>query len=157
MPITDYREYMAEELGKGKVSSYHDYRADSAGAAENIDWGVAVQFNAANPNKVEVFDGTGKFQGIAIANHYAEYRLASVADDVDGHYSANDAVSYLRRGAIFVEVLEDVIKGDDAVIDNATGNFRPGDTATVEKSGVVGTFKTSASTGGLAQVEINLP
>lgn len=157
MPITDYREYMAEELGKGKVASYHDFRADSGAAAEDIDWGVAVQYNAVNPNKVEVYDGTGKFKGIAIANHYAEYRLASVADDVDGHYVTNDAVSFLRRGAIFVEVLEDVIKGEDAVIDNATGNFRPSDTVTVEKSAVIGVFKTSASANGLAQVEINLP
>lgn len=157
MPITDYREYMAEELGKGKIATLNDYIAESGAAAENIDWGVAVQYNAANPNRIETYKGTGRFAGIAVANHYAEYRLASVADDIDGHYVANDAVSYLRRGIIFVEVLEDVIKGEDAVIDNATGNFRPSDTATIEKSAVVGVFKTSASANGLAQVEINLP
>jgi|SRR5579875_953216 len=157
MPITNYSQYMPQELGKGKISSYHDYRADSAAAAENIDWGVAVQLNPTNPNKVETYKGTGKFVGIAIANHFAEYRLASVADDIDGHYLANDAVSYLRRGVIFVEVLEDVVKGEEAVIDNATGNFRPSDTAVTQKSGVVGVFKTSASAGGLAQLEINLP
>lgn len=157
MPITNYEQYMPQELGKGKVASYHDHRADTGAAAEDIDWGVAVQLNATNPNKVETYDGTGKFQGVAIANHYAETRLANVSDSVNGKYSAGDAVSYLRRGIIFVEVLEDVVKGDEAVIDNATGNFRPADTTVTEKSGVIGVFKSSAAANGLAQLEINLP
>lgn len=157
MPITNYSQYMPEELGKGKVSSYHDHRADSAAASETINWGVAVQLNATNPNKIDTYDGTGKFVGIAIANHFAETRVTSDVDTVQGAYQANDAVSYLRRGIIFVQVLEDVIKGEDAVIDNATGDFRPSDTATVAKSAVVGIFKSSASANGLAQVEISLP
>uniref|UniRef100_UPI0018E49ED9 structural cement protein Gp24 n=1 Tax=Mycobacteroides abscessus TaxID=36809 RepID=UPI0018E49ED9 len=148
---------MTEELGKGKIASYHDHRADSGAAAEKIEWGVAVQYNAANPNKIETYDGTGDVVGVAIANHYAETRLASVNDSVDGAYVADDAVSFLRRGIIFVEVLEDVVKGEKAVVDNATGNFRPSDTVTVEKSAVVGVFKSSAAANGLAQLEINLP
>lgn len=157
MPITNYEQYMTEELGKGKIASYHDHRADSGAAAEKIEWGVGVQYNAANPNKVDRFKGTGGFIGVAIANHYAETRLVNVANDVDGAYEVDDAVSFLRRGIIFVEVLEDVVKGEKAVVDNASGNFRPSDTATLEISAVVGTFKSSTAANGLAQLEINLP
>jgi len=66
-------------------------------------------------------------------------------------------VSFLRRGRIWVEVVEDVTKGNQAVADNATGDFRPSSTATTGISGVVGVFKTSAVAGDLAQLEINLP
>lgn len=151
MPITNYEQYMSPDLGRGRVASYQDHRGDTGSATGKIEWGKAVQYNAQNPNKVETYDGSGDFVGIAIANHYS--------DDYDsvGAYEANDAVSFLRRGIIVVEVLEDVLKGEKAVIDNATGKFRPSDTATPGKSGVIGVFKSTASANGLAQVEINLP
>lgn len=157
MPIMNYDQYMDEVLGKGKIALYPDHRADTGAAAAPIEWGVALQYNPANPNQVKTYDGSGKFIGVAIANHYAETRLSDVSNDVDGTYAAGDAVSILRRGVIWVEVLEDVMKGEEAVIDNATGNFRPSDTTTTGVSDVVGVFKTSAAAGGLAQLEINLP
>ncbi|UZH06391.1 structural cement protein Gp24 [Heyndrickxia coagulans] len=157
MPILSYEQYMPEELGKGKVASYHDHRADTEAAGAPIDWGVAVQRKADDPEHIVTYDGTGKFIGVAIANIYAETRLPDISQGVDGHYEQYDVVPVLRRGIVFVEVLEDVIKGDEAVIDNATGNFRPKGTATTAVSASVGVFKTSASAGNLAQLEVNLP
>jgi hypothetical protein len=157
MPIMDYREYMTPELGKGKIASYHEGHADTGAAGADIQWGLAVQLSASNPNQVIPYDGTGNFQGVAMANHYAETRLSDVSQFIDGHYVANDAVSYMRRGIIFVEVEEDVIKGDNAVIDKTTANFRPATTTVTTVSGVIGSFKSSAPAGNLAELEINLP
>lgn len=157
MPITNYDQYMPEVLGKGKIALYPEHRADTGAIQAALVFGVAVQYNAADADFVEQYDGTGKFVGVSIADHHSETRLASVDDEVEGAYQAGQAVSFLRKGVIYVEVLEDVVKGDDAVIDDTTGNFRPGDTATVTVSEVVGVFKSSAAANGLAQLEINLP
>lgn len=156
--ITQYDQYMQEPTGKGRIASYHDHRADTGAAAVATAWGLALQYNSTNPNQVEPYDGTaGDVVGIAISDEVTEYRVQNVDDAIVGQYDANDPVSFLRRGKIWVEVLEDVTKGNKAVADNATGDFRPSGTATTEISGVVGVFKTSAVTGELAQVEINLP
>lgn len=158
MPITNYSEYMSAPTGKGRVGQYQDQRADTLAANEAIGWGRAVQY-AANKNKADLYDGVAgaKVIGVAIANHYAEYRSSDVNNPLVGEYVANEAVSVLRRGLIWVEVLEDVVKGDQAVADNATGDFRPSQTVTGGKSAVIGEFKTSAVAGGLALLEINMP
>ncbi|MFT8928521.1 MAG: hypothetical protein ABF969_04210 [Sporolactobacillus sp.] len=162
MPIMSYEQYMVPETGKGKLASYHDEHAETYCASEDILWGLAVQENAADPDKVDVYDGTAAdgFVGIALANHFAgEYRVDDVSTDpITGTaYAAGQPVSVLRRGIVWIEVAEDVIKGKQAVIDNATGNFRQKGSATSAVSDVVGVFKTSAQSGNLAQVEINLP
>lgn len=156
--ITQYDQYMQEPIGKGRVASYHDHRADTGAAVAALAWGRAVQYNSSNPNQVETYNGAaGDVVGIAISDEVTEYRVQNISDEIVGQYEKNDPVSFLRRGKIWVEVLEDVTKGDKAVADNATGDFRPSGTATTDVSAVVGAFKTSAVTGDLAQVEINLP
>ncbi len=158
MSITMYPQYMQEPTGKGRVSSYHDHRADTGAATEVIDWGRAVQYNSTNPNQVETYDGTaGDVVGIAISDEVTEYRVQNADDDVVGQYEAKDPVSFLRRGEIWVEVLEDVTKGDKAVADNSTGDFRPSGTATTEVSEDIGVFKSDALANGMAKLEINLP
>ncbi len=156
MPITDYPQYMDEPLGLGRIGLYPEHRADTLAAAETIPWGAAVQY-AANPNRGEVYDGARPFRGVAIAGHHAEYRVANVNDDIVGQHAQFDPVSVLRKGAIWVKVLEDTDKGDGAVADQTTGNFRPDGTATTTVSGVIGEFKTAALANGLALLEINLP
>lgn len=156
MPINNYFEYMDQPASKGKVATYAEHRADSAAAGAEIDWGVAVQYSAANPNQVVTYDGTGGFVGVALAGLYAEYDVPA-GQETDGKHAQYDAVSVFRKGTVWVEVLEDVTKGQGAVVDNTTGNFRPADTATATVSEVVGVFKTTAQADGLAQLEINLP
>lgn len=158
MPILDYSEYMSPELGLGRVAAMHGIRTESAPAASAINWGSALQLNAANPNKVEPYSGgTQPFYGISIESMFGEFRETDVSQFPTAGYSANDAVSILRRGRIFVLVLEDVTNGQGAVVDNATANFRPQGTATTGVSGVVGVFKTTTLANHLAEVEINLP
>ncbi|MDF2657771.1 MAG: hypothetical protein K0Q94_562 [Paenibacillus sp.] len=157
MPITDYGQYMQEPTGKGRIALYPDYHADTLAAAGTIGWGRAVQYSATNKNRGELYTGARKAIGVAIANHYAEYRSTNVSNDIVGEYVANDAVSVMRSGFIWVTVLEDVEKGETAVVDNATGDFRPSDTATATKSAVIGEFKTSALANGLAMLELKIP
>lgn len=162
MPINSYEQYMTPETGKGKLASYHDEHAETYSASENILWGLAVQSNASDPDKVDVYDGTvtDGFVGVALANHFAgEYRVEDVSTDpITGTaYAAGQPISVLRRGIIWVEVLEDVIRGKQAVVDNETGNFRQKGSATATVSDTVGVFRTTAQAGNLAQLEINLP
>lgn len=157
MPILDYREYMDPELGLGRVAAMHGIRTESAAAAGDISWGAALQLNADDPNKVEPYAGGKPFYGIAIESMFGEFRETDVSQFPDVHYVAQDAVSILRRGRIWVLVLEDVTKGQGAKVDNATANFRPETTAVVEVSAVVGVFKGNALANHLAEVEINLP
>ncbi|AFC32144.1 hypothetical protein PM3016_5444 [Paenibacillus mucilaginosus 3016] len=158
MPITSgYDQYMQEPTGKGRVALYPEHRADTVGAAGVVPWGKAVSYTATNQNRGEVYTGARKVAGVAIANHYAENRVTNINNEIVGQYETNDAASILRKGVIWVQVLEDVVKGDLAVADNATGDFRPSTTATTGKSGVLGEFKTSALANGLAQLELNLP
>lgn len=153
MPIPLGQEYMSPVLGLGKIASYQTYHADSVAAAGDIPFGSAVQLDTTNPEQGKKYDGSGDFYGVAIAKHF----VPSFDGDKVGKYSDTDAVPVLRKGVITVKVQEDVIKGEKAVIDNATANFRPDGTSTAEVSGVVGVFKTSASGGGLTQLEISLP
>ncbi|MEK4883471.1 hypothetical protein NST81_01900 [Bacillus sp. FSL W8-0223] len=153
MTIPVGQEYMSPVLGLGKIASYQNYKADTLAASSDINFGAAVQMVSDNPEQCKAYDGSGEFYGVAIAKHF----VPSFEGDKVGKYSQFEAVSVLRQGIITVKVEEDVIKGEKAVIDKATANFRPSGTSTTEVSGVVGIFKTSASGGGLAQLEINLP
>lgn len=162
MPILSYEQYMTPETGKGKLASYHDEHAETFGAGSDIPWGLALKQSPDDPDKVLKYDGAdgSSFVGVAIANHFAgEYRVNEVSTDpITGtFYATGQPVSVLRRGIIWVEVLEDVVRGKQAVVDNATGNFRQEGSATTEVSEAIGVFKTTAQSGNLAQLEINLP
>ena len=72
----------------------------------------------------------------------------------------HEMVPILRKGAIWVKVDEDVLAGENAKA-LSTGNFGKAtissDPATTPSDTVIGTFKTSASAGSLAVLQINLP
>ncbi|MFX3616231.1 MAG: hypothetical protein ACE3JK_01705 [Sporolactobacillus sp.] len=148
---------MDPELGLGRVAAMHGIRTESAAAAAAINWGAALQLNADDPNKIEPFAGGKPFYGIAIESMFGEFRETDVSEFPTANYVAQDAVSILRRGRIWVLVLEDVIRGQGAKVDNVTANFRPETTVVAEVSTVVGVFKNNALANHLAEVEINLP
>lgn len=155
MPITSYDQYMSEELGKGVIAEYRSSHADSKAAGGDIPFGVAVELGAANKNTVVQFTGGAPY-GVAVARHFNEY--VNTTDAEAKKYVENDAVPVLRKGVIWVEVIEDVEAGQAVKVDNATGNFRPEGTATAETVAFPGAvFKSSAIAGGLAKLEINLP
>lgn len=158
MPITTYRNNLDPIIGKGHISRYAEAHADTFAAGGAIEWGTAIQPSASDANIAVRYDGTGPFAGVAIAQHYGEYRVADVSQNLPvGSYARYDAVSALRKGTITVQVLEAVTRGQSAVVDNATGNFRPSGSATTAVSGVVGTFRTGAAANGIAELIVNLP
>ncbi len=154
MAITQYYGTMMDkELGPGVLGEYPGVQADTKANGETgyILPGLAVQLVSGSPGKVELFDGTGTFYGIITATKIG-------GDDYEElGYAANKPVPILRKGALWVEVAEDVVAGDGAVIDGATSKFRPGDTDTVAVTPFNGQFKTSASAGELALLEILMP
>lgn len=151
MAITEYGQYLTPELGKGRIGQFPFHEADTLAAAKPIEWGIAVQRDATRPKRAVPYDGTARFEGIVQAG--------SSAANYDGpyRYEQYEPVPVMRRGRIWVEVLEDVVEGGAAVIDPTTANFRPEGTATAGVSVAIGIFKSSATAGSLALLEINLP
>ncbi|EAF5045044.1 hypothetical protein FRG77_07910 [Listeria monocytogenes] len=149
MSIPTGQEYMMPELGLGKIASYQRSQVDSAAVKANIKFGQAVQVldDMASPLT------TGEFYGVAVAKNYVD----AYTDDKVGVYKPSEAVPVLRQGTITVIVDEDVKSGEKAVVNKDTSNFLPSTTAKTNKTEVVGVFKSTTSSEGLAKLEINLP
>ncbi|EAD3251596.1 hypothetical protein B8079_06280 [Listeria monocytogenes] len=149
MSIPTGQEYMMPELGLGKIASYQRSQVDSAAVKANIKFGQAVQVldDEASPLT------TGDFYGVAVAKNYVD----EYTDDKAGVYKPSEAVPVLRQGTITVIVDEDVKSGEKAVVNTATSNFLPSTTAKTTKTEVIGVFKSTTSSDGLAKLEINLP
>lgn len=103
--------------------------------------------------------------GIAIADFASE----SINNGQAAGYPLKSAVSVMRQGRVWVEVEENVVEGDDVYVRHANGNaskvqkgaFRKSvdqvaaaDTATKIPGAK---YRTSASAGGIAIVEVNMP
>ncbi|EAC8223473.1 hypothetical protein Y419_03810 [Listeria monocytogenes] len=149
MSIPTGQEYMMPELGLGKIASYQRSQVDSAAVKKDINFGKAVQVidDEASPLT------TGDFYGVAVAKNYVD----EYTDDKAGVYKPSEAVPVLRQGTITVIVDEDVKSGEKAVVNTATSNFLPSTTAKTTKTEVIGVFKSTTSSDGLAKLEINLP
>ncbi|AAY53112.1 hypothetical protein NAA97_00470 [Listeria monocytogenes] len=149
MSIPTGQEYMMPELGLGKIASYQRSQVDSAAVKKDINFGQAVQVidDEASPLT------TGDFYGVAVAKNYVD----EYTDDKAGVYKPSEAVPVLRQGTITVIVDEDVKSGEKAVVNTATSNFLPSTTAKTTKTEVIGVFKSTTSSDGLAKLEINLP
>ncbi|EIM3837981.1 hypothetical protein PPZ65_000091 [Listeria monocytogenes] len=149
MSIPAGQEYMMPELGLGKIASYQRSQVDSAAVKKDINFGQAVQVidDEASPLT------TGDFYGVAVAKNYVD----EYTDDKAGVYKPSEAVPVLRQGTITVIVDEDVKSGEKAVVNTATSNFLPSTTAKTTKTEVIGVFKSTTSSDGLAKLEINLP
>ncbi|EIY5769568.1 hypothetical protein MM640_000463 [Listeria monocytogenes] len=149
MSIPTGQEYMMPELGLGKIASYQRSQVDSAAVKKDINFGQAVQVidDEASPLTI------GDFYGVAVAKNYVD----EYTDDKAGVYKPSEAVPVLRQGTITVIVDEDVKSGEKAVVNTATSNFLPSTTAKTTKTEVIGVFKSTTSSDGLAKLEINLP
>ena len=94
----------------------------------------------------------GFLRGVALHTHKNKR-----ADNTHG-YEATEVVSILRRGRVWVPVTETVAENDDAYVVLATsgseGKFCKTSTGNLATGGK---FVTGATSGNLAQVEINLP
>lgn len=105
-------------------------------------------------------DVTGKTKGIALHDPLSAVQYAGE----DPKYPLQSAVAVLRQGRVWVKVEEAVADGDDVYARFATGSggsqkgaFRKSaDTATAAQVPTA-KYRTSAASGGIAQIEINLP
>ncbi|MBA3926547.1 structural cement protein Gp24 [Listeria rustica] len=149
MTIPVGQEYMDPNIGIGKLANYQNTQADSAVVEGTIPFGSAVQFS----------DGVAKvlsdkdFYGVALAKEYVQ----ELYGDKIGNYEEKEMVAVVRRGVICVHVEEDVVDGDKAAANKATGTFLPATSPVSTKTEAIGRFKTTAQAGGLAHLEINLP
>ena len=130
-----------------KIQSYN--------ATEDFDmFGIAAQKKAADDNGIEeVSGGAGTIAGVIVR------QLATVKDAP----VAEDAVAVMRRGRIYVYVDADVTP-DDAVYvrHTAAGPLTVLGAFTKTNDGntqalATAKFLTSASAGGVAVLDINLP
>lgn len=138
--------------------------ADAAGAPQKIQsynvtealpmFGIGVQKVAADENGIELVDGgSGMVVGVVCR------QLATVEDS----HAVGDAAAVMRRGRIYVYVDGDVTP-DDTVYCRHTvntgklilGAFRA-DNDGGKAQAVTAKFLTSASAGGVAVLDINLP
>ena len=156
MTIPYPEKYMKPELGIGKLANYQGVQADSlVVGVGGLGFGVGVQAT----EDVATTYKDGQFYGISYAKNYVEEIPYGDVEKV-GKYKEHEMVPILRKGAIWVKVDEDVLAGENAKA-LSTGNFGKAtissDPATTPSDTVIGTFKTTASAGNLAVLQINLP
>lgn len=150
MTIPVGQQYMNPEIGLGKIANYQDVQADSASVGEALKFGAPVEFADGVAKKLTT---KGNFYGVVIAKEF----VPELSGEKVGKYDEKEMVPVLRRGTICVQVAEDVVSGEKAVVDTTKGQFVPSDSTSTTISEVVGVFKTTAQAEGLAHVEINLP
>ena len=153
MTIPVGQEYMRPEGGIGKLANYQDTQADTMGVGPAaIKFGQAVQ--TADGEIAAPLAAEGVFLGVAIAKDYVKEITNGVKTGV---YNQYEALPVLRKGTIWVEVDEDVTKGQAAVANTATGNFLPSSTVITTKTEKIGSFQSTAIAGDVAMLQINLP
>ena len=105
----------------------------------------------------EVING----KGIALADFASE----SINNGQAAGYPLKSAVSVMRQGRVWVEVEENVVEGDPVFARYADGSGGKVQKGALRKSADTSTaaqvpgakFITTASAGGIAQVELNMP
>jgi len=125
--------FYPQQIGKSarQSSSGQDIRTKIADEA--IDAGKAVQLVDGDEDRVEVFDGTGTVYGIARYSTQADQDFRREDDARDrAEYQEDDPVAIQRPGSdndVIVEFEEDAdTLGEQVVVDEDTGNFRPDST-----------------------------
>lgn len=126
-------------------------------AAEGVvNFGVALVAGTDVDTQVKGPAAAGSlFRGISIST----WALEQAGDD--GFYADTSSVNVMRRGVVWVEVVDDVVTDDSAffVTNGANaGLFTSTSTEDTDTDIVpTGIFRTSAAAGELAKLEINLP
>ena len=136
---------------------------ESFAAEGTVPFGYGVVAGTAD-NQVEVAGDDGDdFVGISLFCHTRPQGIDQSAAkgeqfSTGAEYRDGDTVNVLRRGRVYVTVTANVSAGEDAYVDVLTsgeeGKFTNVSTDNLATGGV---FRSSASTGELAVVEVNLP
>ena len=126
--------------GSIATTENRDIKSRTVEDAAGIAFGLAVAQGANDKGIRAVKAGDTKFVGITALD---------LSSRDDAKFVQYESARILKKGAIWVEVTEDVKAGDDVAVDLATGKFN--------KSGAKypnARFETSGVAGGLAQVEL---
>ena len=152
MTQLDYNLYMPEKhIGMIADGRQHLIETNAAEGAIKYGFGVIAGTDPAKQVKLPLLTG-GVFRGITIST-WAKEQVSG-----DGLYADTDAVNTLRRGVVWVEVNSDVVIDEAAYFVYAgadAGKFR--NDATSADAVPTGIFRSSALSGELAKLEINLP
>ena len=144
--------------------SNQSYR-ETFSAGEAIDFGAALKRNADSANKTKkiaenIEANTDPFIGVAMFTHSIpqSWDPRSTPSSEGSQYKANDVVTIIRNGAVWVDVDGEVEWGEAAYYDALLGKFTAAeqDSETNSTIGPVGEFKTYAADGGLAVVHLML-
>ena len=154
MTQLNYNLYMAEKH-IGMISDARPHLIETKAAEGVVPFGYGIVEGTDPLTQVKVPAVTGKvFRGIAVSTWAQEQNALG-----DGEYVEKDAVNVLRQGEIWVEVNANVVVDDPVFIVYGAGadagKFRNDDTSA--DAVPTGVFKSTANSGELALVEINLP
>lgn len=129
------------------------HRIVSACAEDAIPFGRAVipGTDAEKQVKLPSGDVAQVFRGIAAAT-WAQEQVSGV-----GQYSDTDAVNIMKQGVIWVEVNQNVLVDEAAFFNITGGTFRKDVNGGLAEAVPTGVFRSSANSGELALLEINLP
>lgn len=119
--------------------------AKADGVAFNAATIVAAPPSGATAATVRTVDGVDE-----VGAPYLLGAAISTAQEGDMEYPQYDAVNVMTGGILLVETLQDVESGESAYATDAGFTTVAGDYH-------AGVFRTSAASGGLAELEINLP
>lgn len=165
MAQTDLDTY-GFELDRAQAGQQADAGFDhveSFAAEGTVPFGYGVVAGTAD-NQVEVAGDDGDdFVGISLFCHTRPQGIDQSAAkgeqfSTGAEYRDGDTVNVLRRGRVYVTVTANVSAGDDAYVDVLTsgeeGQFT---NVSTDNLAINGIFRTSADSGELAVVEVNLP
>lgn len=163
---TTYQLYY-ERAKAGMIADLRTKVEESYAAESELNFGMAAVAGTDPEKQIKKPDAAGQtFRGITTDEWTEEQRLTNVpasTTESEGKFIEYDMVPVLRRGVIWVKVVQDVNVDDPVYFMHSSpapednGYFRKdaaGGQADLVPTGV---FKTSALAGELAVVEINLP
>jgi len=164
---TTYQQYF-EQAKAGLIADIRTAVLESFAAENELNFGMATVAGTDPAKQVKKPSAASQvFRGITVAAWTMEQKLtgapASTADSI-GKFVQYDMVPVLRRGLIWVKVVQDVVIDDaayfvhtEAVNPEYIGYFRKdvdGGNADAVPTGV---FRSSALAGALALLEVNIP
>lgn len=145
-----------------KVDAAADF-IESFAAEGNVPFGYGVVAGTADNQVAVAAADTDSFVGVSVFTHAVPQGIDLTAAEGEQYttgaeYRDGDAVNVARKGRVYVEVTANVTAGEAAYVDVTTtdeeGKFTNVSTDNLATGGV---FRTDASTGDLAVIEVNLP
>lgn len=160
---TDTYGFELDRAQAGQKAGAGFDHVESFAAEGAVAFGHGVVAGTAD-NQVAVASADDEtFVGISVFTHAQVQGIDLTAAEGEQYstgaeYRDGDAVNVMRKGRVYVEVTDAVTAGADAYVDVVTngeeGKFTDVSTSNLPTGGV---FRTSAASGELAVVEVNLP